>query len=96
MKTKKFKCPKCGCKRLEEVLINVTQSTAIEGVDEDGLLIYGNSSTEGGEIDRFQCLECGDVIKDEHGMTITSLNKLSAWIVGRAGKQKKPLPQAAQ
>ena len=96
MKAKKFRCPKCGCKRLEEVLVNVCQSTAIEGVDEDGLLIYGNSSTEGGEIDRFQCLSCGGVINDEYGMTITSPENLAAWIVGRAWKQKQPSMKAAQ
>ena len=87
MKTKRFKCPKCGCERLEEVLVNVTQSTAIEGVDGDGLLVYGNSSTEGGEVDRFQCLGCGDVIKDGHGMAIVSPENLVAWIGGSRRKK---------
>ena len=88
MKATKFKCPKCGCRRLEEVMVNVTQSTAVEGVDEDGLLVYGNGSTEGGEIDRFQCLECGDVIKNEHGDTITSMEALAEWLTGQ-GKRRK-------
>ena len=87
MKTTRFKCPKCGCRRLEEVLANVTQTTAIEGVDEDGLLVYGNSSTEGGEIDRFQCLECNEVIRDEHGLKIVSMDALADWMKAR-GRRK--------
>ena len=78
-KTNKFQCRKCGCKRLEEVMVGVTQSTAIEGVDKDGL-VYGHSSTDGGEIDHFQCLECGEVVRDGNGLTIVSPETLMEWL----------------
>ena len=85
MKATRFRCAKCGCKRLEEVMVNVSQSTAIEGLDEDGLLVYGNGSTEGGEIDRFQCLECGEVVRDEkRGLLQAGKNVLQIFLQGRA------------
>lgn len=71
----KFKCRKCGHNRLEEVMTNVTQSTEIVGVDEDDLLIYGNATTDGGELDRFQCGKCGAVIKG-----VSSMDGLVAWL----------------
>jgi predicted nucleic-acid-binding Zn-ribbon protein len=86
--TMKFKCSKCGSDTLEEITVNVTQSTEITGVDEDGLLIYGNSSTEGGELDHFQCQKCGMVIKGKQG-TISTLNGLADWLkeLNKAGKE---------
>ena len=62
---KKFKCPKCGCNRLEEVMRDVTQSSVISVVEGEAA-DYENTSTDGqlawtvlGEVDRIQCLECG-------------------------------------
>ena len=56
---KKFKCPKCGCNRLEEVMTDVVQSSVISIVGDGGEADYENTSTDGGEVDRIQCLECG-------------------------------------
>jgi len=57
----KFKCEKCGCDRLEEVLSDVTQSTEILDVLEDEI-DYGNQSCDGGSLDRYQCLNCGKTL----------------------------------
>ena len=62
---KKFKCPKCGCNRLEEVMTDVVQSSVI-AVVEDGAADYENTSTDGGVVDRIQCLECGKVVASDY------------------------------
>lgn len=56
---KPFKCSKCGCVVLEEVMGDVTQSSNILSVGEEGEAEYEHSSTDGGVVDRIQCLECG-------------------------------------
>jgi DNA-directed RNA polymerase subunit RPC12/RpoP len=58
-----FKCPTCGGARIEEVLEGVVKFSEITGVaiDADGdlALEYGNTNDEGGELDRYQCVDCG-------------------------------------
>jgi rubredoxin len=78
-----FKCPKCGCPTFEEILINVTQSTTFERVNCDAEITepdYQNTSTEGGEINRFQCQSCGFVLQNEHGDTINDTQVLKQWL----------------
>jgi len=71
----KFECPKCGSKTVEEVMIGITQYSNIDVIDvidvndvddeDDNVYIdYGGISYEGedGEIDRYQCAECGFVL----------------------------------
>ena len=77
----KFKCRKCGATQLEEVMTDVVQSSSIVGIEEDcGEVVYGNSSSDGGELARYQCMECGDIIKDKQGQTITDPKALIAWL----------------
>ena len=78
-----FKCPKCECPTFEEILINVTQSTAFQRVNCDEEITepdYQNTSTEGGEINRFQCQSCGFVLQNEHGDTINDTQALRQWL----------------
>jgi hypothetical protein len=71
---KEFKCPKCGCHAIEEVLMDVVQMTTITSVntDKDGIVEdadYSEASHEGGELDRIQCQSCGIFIaKDYEGL----------------------------
>jgi rubredoxin len=85
-----FKCPQCGCATFEEILVNVTQSTAFERVNCDEDITepdYQNTSTDGGEIDRYQCQRCGFILKDEQGQTIAATEGLRQWLDrnGQAG-----------
>lgn len=60
-----FTCPSCGSHRLEEVLTDVVESsevTDLAGDQDDIYLEYGNTSTDGGQVDRYQCLDCGHVV----------------------------------
>jgi DNA-directed RNA polymerase subunit RPC12/RpoP len=58
-----FKCPECGSERFEEVLINVVEYINIDDIhtDDEGnsSLVYGDHSSEGGDVECYQCMQCG-------------------------------------
>lgn len=59
-----FRCTDCGCETLEEILVDVTQSTAIDIIDA-GAADYGEVlSIDGGSIARVQCSRCGAEIAE--------------------------------
>lgn len=80
---KAFKCPSCGCGKLEEMMTDCVQSTNIAVVDKSGAADYENSSTEGGVIDRIQCLECGHVVADSYEKLVEQAEK---WTKGKVTK----------
>jgi len=79
----KFICPKCKEEQqLEEVLINVVQTSVISTIDDSGAVDYEpNPVIEAGEIDHYQCAECGFVIEmDDYNARITDPEELVDWI----------------
>ena len=61
-----FTCPKCGNHTLEEVMVGTVASTDIHVIECGGdiFLDYVSEPTlDGGEVSRYQCGECGWVIK---------------------------------
>lgn len=57
-----FKCHRCDCTVLEEVMGGVTHTSNIRKiVTEDGEYDaqYGESSQDGGEVESIQCCDCG-------------------------------------
>ena len=79
----KFKCPKCKNNQIEEVMTDVVQSSTIDYIDSEGYVDYENISTEGGEVDRYQCGKCGYVIKNEIGGKINDAEELAEWLKGK-------------
>ena len=78
-----FKCPKCGCPIFEEILNGVTQSTTFQRVTCEEQITepeYQNTSTEGGEISRYQCQACGFVLQNEQGHIINDTQALRQWL----------------
>ena len=65
----RFQCPKCGDRRLEEVMRDVVYVTEIREVHEGGDIDYvdaGAASDGGaGELDRYQCRNCGWILPCE-------------------------------
>jgi len=59
-----FTCPNCDGHRIEEIMVDVTMSTEVNDISEYGDVNYGDQCSEGGVIDRFQCMECGERIGD--------------------------------
>ncbi len=78
-----FKCPQCECATFEEILTNVTQSATFQRVNCDEEIAepnYQNTSTEGGEINRYQCQSCGFILCNERGETIHDPQALRDWM----------------
>ena len=75
----KFKCPKCGCKVIEEVQTNVTVASVVgNDVCFDGRnleLCYGAQTNTDGEVDRYQCDNCGHVIAQDNLELLAYLRK---------------------
>lgn len=85
MSNLRFKCANCGSPTLEEINTAVTQSwviTDISATPEDDTyadLDYGESETQGGHVDRYQCGYCGFVLKVD-GVNITDCGALAAYL----------------
>ncbi len=90
-----FKCPRCECPTFEEILTGVTQSTVFQRVNcDDGFAEpdYQNTSTEGGEINRYQCQSCGFVLCNERGETIKDPQALRQWAEKHGHKHPEDSP----
>ena len=75
----KFKCSNCGCTEIEEVMVNVIQSSTICDIDDEvECLDYDRISSEGGEVDSYQCVRCGKVLGE--GLCINSPSDLIKWL----------------
>jgi hypothetical protein len=57
-----FTCHKCGGHAIEEVMTNVTVSSVINSIGEGGDIEYGLAYNDDGEVDRFQCVDCGATV----------------------------------
>jgi transcription elongation factor Elf1 len=86
-KTLKFKCPACGCEKLEEVLVGVRQLSLITAIDESGAIDYDPNgvNAEEGEVSNYQCFNCGEHLQDESGV-VNDPDILVEWL-------KKNCPQ---
>ena len=85
----KFTCPECGKNRLEEVTVDVVQYSEITAIDEETSAVdYGGHNTDGGNVNCYQCLDCGYEIEfeDEEREEVNSSVLLVEWI-------KKNCPQ---
>ncbi len=58
-----FKCPKCMFSLYEEVLVNVTIATQCR-LFEDFDLRYYDAENSDGQVDRYQCSQCGYTIME--------------------------------
>jgi hypothetical protein len=66
----RFVCPNpnCDCNRVEEILTEAVVSTPILEInaakdDHCADLDYGNQSVDDGQVNRYQCVSCGHVLK---------------------------------
>lgn len=76
----KFKCSECGNNNIEEILVNVVQTSVIDVIDENGSIDYvPNIVTEEGEIDHYQCSKCGAILKNDYGK-ISTPEDLVEWL----------------
>lgn len=61
-----FTCPKCGGHKIEEIMADVTVISEVNDiVGDDGVRLdfsYDDQTNDGGEIDRYQCADCGHCV----------------------------------
>lgn len=76
----KFKCPSCNREDLEIVETDVVMTSLIVEIDEKSCFEYDLIDTGGGNVDRFQCLECGYVLKGENEEAITVEEEVVKWV----------------
>ena len=89
----KFKCPKCGKKELEEILVDCVQTTVINAITEDGIVDYDQDrkSTEGGTVENYQCVSCGYIlINDEFSCTVSTDEDLAIWLKENCEQEDNP------
>ena len=77
-KESKFTCPTCGCNRLEAVL-DGSHTTDIVAIHKGGGIEYGDTCSSG-DLERFQCVKCGETIKDDDGELIIDDDELVEWL----------------
>ena len=69
---KTFVCPGCKGNVLEEIMTDVVQSSSIDFIDsvdfidEPNYVEYVNTSTDGGTLDRIQCMRCGFIVVEAY------------------------------
>jgi len=81
-----FTCPNCGEHRLEEIMIGVTVASTILDV-EDGSVDYGEQSNEDGEVQNYQCMDCGAVLTNDM-LPITDPEELWQWLEDQVPKRQ--------
>ncbi len=60
-----WKCKACGCTVLLEVTEACTAKTKVQGVDDDGKLVFGQHvDVAVGQVVGYECSQCDDVVMD--------------------------------
>ena len=85
----KFKCPSCKKEDLEIIETDVIMTSLIVEIDEGNCFEYDLIDTGGGNVDRFQCSECGFVLKDENEKVITNEEDVVEWLRKNCSESKK-------
>ena len=76
----KFQCPKCNHNKLECCETDAFVTSAITNLDEDGDFDYDTPNISDSIVDRFQCVGCGFVLKDDKGENIIDHLEVVEWL----------------
>ena len=76
----KFKCSECGGEKIEEVMIDVNKSTEVLGLEDGAGLIYGSETVEGGDVDRYQCADCGEPVTGKDGRPVYTYSDMVSFL----------------
>lgn len=85
----KFKCPKCKREDLEIIETDVIMTSLIVDIDEENCFMYDLIDSGGGQVDRFQCSECGYVLKDDAEQVITTEEEVVEWVRKNCCQEEK-------
>ncbi|MFC1678068.1 hypothetical protein ACFL3G_13540 [Planctomycetota bacterium] len=84
-----FKCTKCGGTILEVIQTDAVITSQIIDIDEEGYFEYEQIDCDGGNVDRYQCYKCGDVLKDNDGESITTEKEVFEWVKQNCKQDKE-------
>ena len=87
MNTINFTCPKCGEHRLEEVMTGVVVASTIIDAKE-GSIEYGEQTNEDGEVQNYQCMDCGWVVAIDQGV-IRDCEELCEWLEAQEEQRRR-------
>lgn len=60
-----WKCPRCGSNALVEVTERAAVRTRVDGLDEEGKLVFGaHVGVDAGRPDHYECEACGESVRD--------------------------------
>lgn len=72
-----FTCPSCRQSKIEQIICNAQVCTEIEEVSEKHGVQYRCGYTlSDGQIERYQCENCGFIIRDNMGEPVTTDDEL--------------------
>ncbi len=74
-----FKCPKCGDKRLFEMMKDVTVESVCSWDESLGNLVYGEQTNGAGEIVLYEC-DNGHVLRNPDGTLVRDDEEIEAWL----------------
>ena len=75
-----FVCPKCKCEELEIVQTDVTMTSKIVDLDEEGCFEYDLIDCDSGQVECHQCYKCGYILKNEKDEVITTNEEVVEWV----------------
>lgn len=79
-----FTCPRCCGHIIEEVMVNVTVVSEITEVtmDDGNHLEFGycDQINEGGEVDRYQCSNCGYTVAEGGRVQVREALEKGGWL----------------
>jgi len=75
----KFICPDCKSNKLE-CCEDGPYSSEVTDIDEEGDFDYGPIEGDG-TVDRYQCLTCGYILRNEDGSPIDDNEEVVEWII---------------
>jgi len=76
-----FKCPDCTHDEIEEIAYGAIVTAKVAIIDGCGIVGYSDPTWEEGEVDRYQCRQCGYVIRSENtDEPIVDTRELFKWL----------------
>jgi hypothetical protein len=65
---------------LELIETNAVMTSKVVEIDEEGYFEYHLIDCDGGGVDRYQCLKCGYILKDDSDEAITTEEEVVEWL----------------
>jgi rubredoxin len=90
-----FECPDCKHDYLEEIQVDMVLASRMTDIhigDSFAEAEYSNDvDWYGGVVDRYQCVSCAYIVRDEQDEQITDMGALAEWLQAHKENREKEL-----